>query len=74
MTAFEYAPLTKLFTMLSDLALPKGATVTGPLTISGTGSQLRIDDKGPSIRIDQPTDVTTSARGFQYYEGGATVA
>ncbi|WP_257142958.1 BppU family phage baseplate upper protein [Bacillus thuringiensis] len=74
LTAFEYAPLTKLFTMLSDLALPKGATVTGPLTISGTGSQLRIDDKGPSIRIDQPTDVTTSARGFQYYEGGATVA
>lgn len=68
-TAFEYAPLTKIFTMFSDLALPKGATVTGPLVISGTMSQLRIDDKGPSIRIDQPTDTsTTSARGVTLHE------
>ncbi|MEH7541838.1 BppU family phage baseplate upper protein [Bacillus thuringiensis] len=69
LTAFEYAPLTKLFTMFSDLALPKGATVTGPLVISGTMSQLRVDDKGPSIRIDQPNDTkTTSARGLSLHE------
>ncbi|PEW46632.1 hypothetical protein CN444_15910 [Bacillus thuringiensis] len=69
LTAFEYAPLTKLFTIFQDLALPKGATVTGPLTLSGISSQLRIDDKGPSIRIDQPTDTaTTSARGVTLHE------
>nr|WP_255264255.1 BppU family phage baseplate upper protein [Bacillus thuringiensis] len=69
LTAFEYAPLTRLFTMFSDVALPKGALVTGPLTISGTMSQLRIDDKGPSIRIDQPNDTTTtSARGLAIHE------
>lgn len=69
LTVFDYDTVSKLFTIFQDLALLKGALVTGPLTISGTASQLRIDDKGPSIRIDQPTDTTTtSARGLTLHE------
>ncbi|RWQ72955.1 BppU family phage baseplate upper protein [Bacillus cereus] len=51
-----------------------GDTMTGPLVLSGVLSRLEIDEKAGSIRISQPTDTTTSARGFQYYEGGNTLA
>ncbi|PFI24264.1 hypothetical protein COI53_28840, partial [Bacillus thuringiensis] len=63
----DYFSDTDVFSILSALALPKGATVTGPLLVSGVMSQLRIDDKAPSLRVDMPTDTsTTSARGIQY--------
>ncbi|WP_260867927.1 BppU family phage baseplate upper protein [Bacillus thuringiensis] len=71
----DYFSDTDVFSILSALALPKGATVTGPLLVSGVMSQLRIDDKAPSLRVDMPTDTsTTSARGIQYYENNVTMA
>ncbi|PFS55876.1 hypothetical protein COK64_23025 [Bacillus thuringiensis] len=46
-----------------------GDTMTGTLTMSGVTAQIRVDDKGPSIRIDQPNDTTTtSARGLALHE------
>ncbi|WP_025118197.1 BppU family phage baseplate upper protein [Bacillus sp. H1m] len=70
----DFAPIIKAGELAAG-ALPKaGGTMTGPLTLSGVMSYLMIDDKGGSIRVHQPTDVSTSARGLQYYEGGATVA
>ncbi|PEW91924.1 hypothetical protein CN447_12850 [Bacillus thuringiensis] len=76
MDVWSYNPTTKQFdiTTATNVVKKAGDTMTGPLTLSGVMSYLMIDDKGGSIRVHQPTDVSTSARGLQYYEGGATVA
>ncbi|AOM08948.1 BppU family phage baseplate upper protein [Bacillus thuringiensis] len=74
-TVFEYDPVSKVFTMFAETNLVKksGDSFTGQMVLAGTMANLKIDDKAGSIQVHQPTDVTTSARGMQFYEGGATV-
>lgn len=75
---WTYNPTTKQFdvsALNTNLVRKTGDnTLTGALTLSGVMSRLEIDDKAGSIRLNQPTDTTTSARGIQYYEGGVTKA
>ncbi|EEK41864.1 BppU family phage baseplate upper protein [Bacillus cereus group sp. Bc015] len=71
-TVWRYNKGNKTFEVMSsntNLVKKTGDTITGVLTLSGVASQLRLDDKAPSIRIDQPSDTTTtSARGFTVNE------
>lgn len=67
----SYDPIADMINLNRGTNVVKkaGDTMTGTLTLSGVSSQLRIDDKGQSIRIDQPNDTTTtSARGLAIHE------
>lgn len=72
---WQYRYSDKQFVVNADTNLLKttGGTMSGVLNVSGTNARMEIDDKAGSIRVHQPTDATTSARGMQFYEGGTTV-
>ncbi len=71
---YRYSDMQFIVNAETNLVKKTGTNdFTGVLNVAGTSARVEIDDKAGSIRVHQPTDATTSARGMQYYEGGITV-